>query len=107
MSYQVQIVQQAEDDLWDLYRYVLTQDGFDRADCLLESIEEVCKKLSTHPRIGHVPPELDRIGILDYLEIHFKPYRIIYQIDRRNVFIHCILDGHRDMQELLQRHMLR
>lgn len=107
MSYQVQIVQQAEDDLWDLYRYVLTQDGSDRADCILESIEEACKKLRTHPRIGHVPPELDRIGILDYLEIHFKPYRIIYQIDRKNVFIHCILDGRRDMQELLQRRMLR
>ena len=107
MNYQVQIVQQAEEDLWDIYRYTLIQDGPERADHVLTGIEESCKKLVTHPRIGHIPPELDRIGILDYLEIHCKPYRIIYQIDGKHVFIHCILDGRRDMQELLERRMIR
>ena len=107
MNYYVQIVEQAEDDLWDLYKYVLSKDGESRAEHILESIEDACRKLITHPRIGHIPPELDRIGVLDYLEIHFKPYRIIYQIDGRKVFVHCILDGRRDMQELLERRLIR
>jgi len=37
----------------------------------------------------------------------FKPYRIIYQIDDPNVFIHCILDGRPDMSTLLERRLLR
>ncbi len=107
MSFQVQIVEQAEEDLWDIYQYVLAQDGEPRAEHVLERIEEACKKLATHPRIGHIPPELDRIGILDYLEIHFKPYRILYQIEGKKVFVHGILDGRRDMQDLLERRMIR
>jgi len=107
MTYQVQIVQQAEDDLLDIYKYVLAKDGQSRAGQLVDKIQNACRKLATHPRIGHIPPELDRIGVFDFLEIHYKPYRIIYQIEGRRVFIHCILDGSRDMQELLERRMIR
>ena len=56
---------------------------------------------------GHVPPELDRMSVRDYLEIHYKPYRIIYQIFGNKVFIHCVLDGRRDMEDLLQRRLIR
>jgi hypothetical protein len=41
------------------------------------------------------------------LEIHFKPYRIIYQIVGRTVFVHCVLDGRRAVQEMLERRLLR
>jgi toxin ParE1/3/4 len=52
-------------------------------------------------------PELERIGVCGYREIHFKPYRIIYQIAGQKVFIHCVLDGRRAMQEILERRLLR
>ena len=42
-----------------------------------------------------------------YREVHFKPYRIIYEIVGRKVFIHCVLDGRRAVQELLERRLLR
>ena len=56
---------------------------------------------------GHPPPELERIGMLDFKEIHYKPYRIIYEIYKSEVFVHCILDGRRDLQELLHKRVLR
>ena len=59
------------------------------------------------PGRGHVPPELERIGVRGYLEIHFKPYRIFYQIAGRKVFVHCVLDGRRALQEVLERRLLR
>ena len=37
----------------------------------------------------------------------FKPYRIIYQIVGRKVFIHCVLDGRRNLQDILERRLLR
>lgn len=53
------------------------------------------------------PPELERIGVTDYREVHFKPYRLIYQIIGKKVFVHCVLDWRRDSQELLERRLLR
>ena len=31
----------------------------------------------------------------------------IYQIEGQTVFVHCVLDGRRDLQELLERRLLR
>jgi toxin ParE1/3/4 len=45
--------------------------------------------------------------VREYREIHFKPYRIIYQIVGRKVFIHCVLDGRRALQEVLEHRLLR
>ena len=70
-------------------------------------LQEICNSLETMAMRGHVLPELDRISVHDYLEIHFKPYRIIYQIFAHDVFIHCVLDGRRDLADLLQRRLLR
>lgn len=107
MKYQVFVVSDAEDDLFDLYQYVAQRDSPDRATLLLNSIREICASLADLPHRGHVPPELDRLGVGNYLEIRFKPYRIIYQILGRRVLIHCVLDGRRDLEDVLQRRLLR
>ena len=59
------------------------------------------------PERGVVPQELSQIGVLDYLQILCFSYRVIYQIDHQQVFIHAILDGRRDMQQLLEQRLLR
>ncbi len=107
MKYQVLMVSEAEEDLWDIYRFILANDSQKSADYVLERIQEACQSLVELPRIGHIPPELERLGVLDYLEIHFKTYRIVYLIEGKKVFIYCVLDGRRDMQELLERRMIR
>ncbi len=73
----------------------------------MERLLRACESLRQMPRRGHVPPELEFVGLLGYLEIHFKPYRIIYQIAGKRVFIHSILDGRRSLQELLEQRLLR
>ena len=107
MNYNVNIVLDAEEDIVELYQYVFLHDSEDNAEYLLEQIEKTCLSLSSYPNKGHVPPELERIGIFNYKEIHFKPYRIIYQIIDNDVFIHCVLDGRRSLQELLEKRLLR
>ena len=103
-QYGVYFIADAEDDLFELYKYVAVNDS---AKNLLNKIEQACKKLSTFPDRGHFPPELERIGIFSYKEVHYKPYRIIYQIMESNVFIHCILDGRRDLEQILQERLIR
>ena len=107
MKYSVYLITDAEEDIFEICSYILRHDSAQRADDVFKKIQEVCKSLETMVTRGHVPLELDRISVRDYLEIHFKPYRIIYQIFANKVFIHCVLDGRRDLSDLLQRRLLR
>lgn len=59
------------------------------------------------PQRGHHPPELARLGIHDFREIRCKPYRIIYEIIDTNVMIHAVIDGRRDIRDLLAARLLR
>lgn len=47
------------------------------------------------------------MGIRDYREIFFKPYRIIYRVIDAIVYVFLVADGRRDMQALLQRRLLQ
>ena len=69
-------------------------------------IETALAGLSDSPERGAYPKELLALGIREYREIFFKPYRIIYRIVEKNVYILLIVDGRRDMQALLQRRLL-
>lgn len=107
MKYNVYIIEDAEKDLLEIYRYVALNDSVNKADLLLENLEKTILKLETMPLRGHIPPELERIDIFEFREIFYKPYRIIYQVVKKDVFVHCILDGRRDLQTLLQKRVLR
>ena len=61
--------------------------------------------LSAFPRRGRVVPELKDIGVLDYREVFFKPYRILYFIETPHVYVIGIFDGRRDLEELLHRRL--
>jgi toxin ParE1/3/4 len=107
MKCNVYIISDAEEDLWDIYKYVSLSDSIEKAEYLIKKLEETCLYLLESPNRGHIPPELERIGVMEYREIHFKPYRIIYQVIKSNVYIHCILDGRRELLELLERRLIR
>lgn len=105
--YRVRIVEDAEQDLIDIYNYLATHDSVDNATYVLDKLESACLRLAELPLRGHVPPELDRIGVTAFREVHFKPYRVIYQVIGQDVVVHCVLDGRRDMESLLERRLLR
>ena len=107
MSYSVYFIDYAEEDLFEIYRY-LKESGYPlTAGKLFSQVEKACFDLSEMPMQGYIPPELERIGVFNYWEIHVKVYRIIYQVVGSDVFIHCILDERRDIQEILQQRILR
>jgi toxin ParE1/3/4 len=105
--YRVRVSIDAEDDLFDIYRFIAVHDSVERADHVLDELETLCLSLAESPSRGHAPPELDRIGVTNFREVHFKPYRVIYEVSGVSVFVHCVIDGRRDMQSLLERRLLR
>lgn len=107
MTYSVRIVADAEQDITDIYCYVLRSDSANRADDLLDRLEATCQSLNENPERGHIPPELRSVGVFEFREIYYKPYRIIYQVVGKHVFVLCVLDGRRELQELLEARLLR
>ncbi len=92
MTYEVYVTRQAEQDLIEIYDYVAKNDSEKKARQLIEKLYDRCLSLEKHPNRGHFPPELERINIREYLEIHFKPYRIIYQIRNSNWLKRQLID---------------
>jgi toxin ParE1/3/4 len=107
MKYKVIIDPQAKLDLKEIFIYVAVNDSIQSANKLLDALEETCSKLERIPERGHIPPELRPTGIKKYLEIHYKPYRIIYEIEKNIIYIHCVIDGRRNIQEILSNRFLR
>lgn len=107
MKYEVRITNVEREDLYSIYRYVANNDLRGKADHLLGNIERAMASLETMPSRGSFPPELQRWGVSDFREIFFKPYRIIYEIKNKTVFIHVVLDGKRNCEDLLQQRLLR
>ena len=107
MTYTVLLSGEAEQDLLDLYSYVAHYDAPEKASQLLAKIEKTIAALDTMPLRGHRPLELERIGVMEFREIFFKPYRVIYEVSGSEVIVHCVLDGRRDMVDLLQERLLR
>jgi toxin ParE1/3/4 len=104
--YAVAIEPGAENDLEEIADYIAQHDSVDRAIDIAMRIERAITTLETFPNRGAYPKELVELGIRDYREIHFKPYRIIYRVLEREVVVVLIADGRRDMQALLTSRVL-
>ena len=106
MPFAVFLTDDAARDLDELYDYIILHDAPQKAGYVLEQIERAFSRLSEFPGRGAYPKELLALGIRDYREIFFKPYRIIYRLMDKNVYVLLIADGRRDMNTLLQRRLI-
>ena len=106
MPFAVLLTRDAARDLEELYDYIALHDAPQKADYVLSQIEKAFSRLSQFPEQGSYPKELLALGIRDYREVYFKPYRMIYRVVDENVYVFLIADGRRDMQTLLQRRLL-
>jgi len=106
VPYKVLLTRDAVNDLQELDTWITMHDSPERADYVLDRINDSFQKLTELPERGTYPKELFALGIREFREVFFKPYRIIYRVERRIVYIYLIADGRRDMQTLLSRRLL-
>ena len=108
MPHPVFLTDDAAHDLDELHGYISRHDTPGRADYVLAQLEKafISISLAESPERGAHPPELLHLGIREYREIFFKPYRMIYRIVDGTVYVLLVADGRRDMQALLQRRLL-
>jgi len=106
MSYRVHLTEHAVQDLEEIHGFILKHDGTAAARHVLENIEEAFRTLAMYPERGAYPRELLDLGIREYREIFYIPYRIMYNTRGKQVTVMLIADGRRDMRSLLERRLL-
>ena len=104
--YKILLTKGAEQDLESIYDYVAEFDSPANAKALLNQLLQTAEKLAKLPERGSYPKELAALGIKEYRQISFKPYRMIYRVAGDQVVIYLVADGRRDMQSLLARRLL-
>ncbi|VAX25311.1 Death on curing protein, Doc toxin [hydrothermal vent metagenome] len=107
MPFKVFLTDDAASDLEELYDHIALHDEPAKADYVSAEIEKVFLSLRDTPKRGAHPKELLALGIREYREVFLKPYRIIYRVINKKVYVLLIADGRRDMQSLLERRLLR
>lgn len=104
--YEVLLTKGAEQDLESIHDYIAKFDSVASAAHVLDRLMEVVDGLAQFPGRGSYPKELVALGIKDYRQTAFKPYRVIYRVLDSRVVIYLIVDGRRDIQSVLARRLL-
>ena len=104
--YEVRITRAAEHDAQDIYDFIAAASSQARAEAVLARLSRSAQDLATFPNRGALVKELARLGIKEYRQVFFKPYRIIYRVIGPAVYVYLIVDGRRNMQSMLERRLL-
>ena len=106
MGFAVRLSASAEHDLAELVDYISRSDSPEKAHYVLDHLVEAIEGLGAFPERGSYPRELLVLGIREYRQVFFKPYRVIYRLEGKQVQVFLIADGRRDMKALLARRLL-
>jgi plasmid stabilization system protein ParE len=100
-KYNIEFTQWAESDLDEIATYIAENDSISKAARVYQKIKEKILSLNDLVERGRIVPELKRIKVMDYREIIYNPYRIIYLVKNKTVFIIAVFDGRREIDDLI------
>ena len=96
----------AANDLADIARYIAT-DSPRAASAFVDRVDQAIQQLAKHPLSGRVVPELNHHNISRYRELLIPPWRLIYRHEGATLFVLAIIDGRRNVEDLLLRRLTR
>ena len=104
-TYTVNITQSAEDDFDEIILYI-AQDNPQTALKILDKLQKRILSLKNSPERGRWVPELLDKNIRDYRELIESPWRILYKIDDNDVYILMVIDGRRNVMDILMKKLM-
>ena len=106
VAFEVLLTEGAERDLKAIHDYIRESDSVANANRVLDALMKIIETLARFPERGSIPKELATVGIREYRQVFFKPYRALYRASGNQVVIYLIADGRRDMQSILAKRLL-
>lgn len=96
----------AKKDLVDIIEYI-SRDSIEIAVEKYEIIKNAAQQLNRYPEQGRIIPELLDQNIRKYREIIISPWRLMYKIEVDIVYIMAVIDGRRNIEDVLLKRQLR
>lgn len=106
MKHAVLLTADAERDLEELYDYVFAHDSPAAAEHLLDRLLEATANLAIEPQRGTIPKELRELGLQEFRQVFFRPYRVVSRVVQQDVYVLIVADGRREVASLLARRLL-
>lgn len=87
----------------DLSRIILyiAEENKSNSKNILKKIRVKVDDLKTLPFRGKVPNELKNHNIERFREIIYDPWRIFYTVEENSVYIISVIDGRRNVEDIL------
>jgi len=104
--FRIEWTEAASGDLAEIITFI-ARDSPLHAARVFQRIRRRADTLRRFPNRGHVVPELASLDVVNYRELLVLPYRIVYRIEKPKVFVLAVLDGRRDLRQLLSERLLR
>ena len=98
--YQVFWTQTAQQDLKRIIEYIDAESKI-QARKVYQAIKQEATNLLQMPLRGRIVPELRYYGILTYRELINPPWRIIYKTEKDRVWVLAVIDGRRNVEDIL------
>jgi toxin ParE1/3/4 len=105
-AYEVIWSETSEKDLMDIVEYIAT-DSPSNAFEIFKKIKQKTSRLYTFPDRGRIVPELQAQGIILYRELIVPPWRILYRISGKTVYVLSVLDSRQNVEDILLRGLIR
>ena len=105
-NYEVMWTSTAKNDLYEIIEYI-AQDSVDIAIQKLEEIRESAEQLVLFPGKGRTIPELLKHNITKYHELIIPPWRLMYKVEINIVYLMAVIDGRRNIEDVLLQRQLR
>jgi len=99
-KYQIVWTKSAVSDLEDIIKYIAENNPL-TARNLFTTIKKQVSTLSYSPQHGRYIPELQEQGIFLYRELIIYPWRVMYKIHEKTVYIMAIIDSRRNVEDIL------
>jgi plasmid stabilization system protein ParE len=96
----------ARRDIIDIGRFI-ARDSPVTARAIAGRLRRRGDSLDEQVERGRVVPELARYGVTVVRELIDAPWRLVYRVEGEHVFVLAVLDGRRDLEDILLARMLR
>ncbi|GAA5008874.1 type II toxin-antitoxin system RelE/ParE family toxin [Acinetobacter puyangensis] len=105
-NYRVIVPSTVEQDLEEILDYYIALNS-DFADELLQHFQQRFRELRQFPERGRYVPELYQYNELRYRELIQQHWRIFYKIQKQTVIVLAVIDGRRNVQDILLKKLQR
>jgi Plasmid stabilization system protein len=99
-EHQVFWTQTAQQDLEKIIEYIAADNNIQARRVYL-TIKQKADNLRQMPLQGRIVPELRYYCILIYRELIIPSWRIIYKTEEKKVWVLAVIDGRRNLEDLL------